>query len=136
MTALSHPNCLPLLDHAIVPVAGGGGGGVGGSGGGFNGSSGVNTSSSSLHPHAPLAAGGGGGGGSSGGRGYIAWLLFPAYEDGTLAEELQRLAAAGRRLATGDVLDIFEQVGVLKLSIFLAVLVSLRSCCAARTSAH
>ena len=83
-----HPNCLPLLDHAVV--APGAGGGAGGGGGG---------------------AGVGGGGGSGSGSGApVVYLLFPCYEDGTLAEEVARLAARGRRMATADVLDVFEQV--------------------------
>ncbi|GBF99323.1 serine threonine kinase [Raphidocelis subcapitata] len=84
--ALAHPNCLPLLAHAAAdagaPGAGGGGGGARGQGQGQG----------------------------QGGGGRTVSMLFPAFEDGTLAEEVARLAAAGRRLGTADVLDIFEQV--------------------------
>ncbi len=72
----------------------GGGGGGGGGGGAFS----------------SLSAADGDGAGA-GGRGYVVLLLSPAFEDGTLAEELQRLAAAGARMGTQDVLDVFEQVG-------------------------
>jgi hypothetical protein len=84
MRALSHPSCLPLLDHAICTPGGPGGG----------------------------SGAGGGSGPGGGGGGAAVLLLFPAFEDGTLAEELARLGATGRRMATEDVLDVFEQVGV------------------------
>jgi serine/threonine kinase 16 len=47
---------------------------------------------------------------STGGMLYEAYLLFPAYEDGTLAAELDRLAAAGVRLPTHTVLSILLQL--------------------------
>ena len=41
-----------------------------------------------------------------------AYLLFPAYPDGTLAEEVERLArTAGPKLTAQQVLGIFAQVG-------------------------
>lgn len=40
-----------------------------------------------------------------------AYLLFPAYPDGTLAEEVERLRSSGSSLTTAQVLDIFQQVG-------------------------
>jgi serine/threonine protein kinase len=83
MRALSHPNCLPLLDHAVCAGRAG-----------------------------AAASGGAGGGGRTPHEGCTVLLLFPAFEDGTLFDELQRLAAARQRLATQDVLDVFEQVGL------------------------
>lgn len=40
-----------------------------------------------------------------------AYLLFPAYPDGTLADEVERLRSTGSSLKTAQVLDIFQQVG-------------------------
>ncbi|KAF6249724.1 kinase-like domain-containing protein [Scenedesmus sp. NREL 46B-D3] len=47
---------------------------------------------------------------SSSSLAYNVLLVFPAFEDGTLADELERLAAAGRQLSSHHVLDIFRQV--------------------------
>ncbi|WIA19338.1 hypothetical protein OEZ85_003970 [Tetradesmus obliquus] len=47
---------------------------------------------------------------SSSSLAYSVLLVFPAYEDGTLADELERLAAAGRQLSSHQVLDIFRQI--------------------------
>ncbi|WIA39605.1 hypothetical protein OEZ86_005687 [Tetradesmus obliquus] len=46
---------------------------------------------------------------SSSSLAYNVLLVFPAYEDGTLADELERLSAAGRQLSSHQVLDIFRQ---------------------------
>lgn len=40
----------------------------------------------------------------------VACFLFPVFREGTLAAELERLAARGERLATADVLSLFIQV--------------------------
>lgn len=62
---------------------------------------------------------------SSGSGGFVVLLLFPAFEDGTLLDELQRLAAKGQRMQTQDVLDVFEQVflwhGVIDLGVIVSV---------------
>ncbi|WIA39603.1 hypothetical protein OEZ86_005687 [Tetradesmus obliquus] len=47
---------------------------------------------------------------SSSSLAYNVLLVFPAYEDGTLADELERLSAAGRQLSSHQVLDIFRQI--------------------------
>eukprot|EP00775_Hariotina_reticulata_P010618 gene10618-10776_t len=41
---------------------------------------------------------------------YTVLLVFPAYQDGNLADELERLGAAGQKLSRQQVLDIFRQV--------------------------
>lgn len=44
------------------------------------------------------------------GRAYEVLLVFPAYQDGTLLNELDRLAVEGSRLSSRQVLEIFRQI--------------------------
>eukprot|EP00877_Chromochloris_zofingiensis_P009930 jgi/Chrzof1/5190/Cz15g15140.t1 len=68
MQLFRHPNLLPLLQHAVLPLQ------------------------------------------SDSGLAYIIYMLTPAYQDGTLVEELDRLRVQGRMLPTQEVLHLFSQV--------------------------
>jgi serine/threonine protein kinase len=97
-----HGGCLELLDYAIAPAAGAAPGGSAAGGG-----------ARELDILGRPAVDGPGGavtGGGGGGAGWVVCMLTPAFEDGTLADEVAALHKTGARLSPSDVLDVFEQV--------------------------
>ena len=50
--------------------------------------------------------------GSGGSGGHVAYMLFPLYSGGSLADLAERLAKDGRSLPASDVIHIFIQVGL------------------------
>ncbi len=139
-----HPNILPLLDYCCTEPGGGGDGGGAGGGRTAPLPAATMTPPLPLGAPAaagagfvvpmPMVVGGGGGGGGrlpasasagaaagglvSGGQGQslsrMACFLFPVFRDGTLASELERLAAGGQMLPTQEVLLLFSQVTVIR----------------------